>query len=299
MPNLSEVFAAMCQRAGVKIDNPELVAIISNPELTKIPVPDSLKTSMESGLHTLESARSVLKKEVEGTVRAEAYNGMDAELFGLAPEFGLPDEFVDSLKSKEIKTSARFKAIASKIKELSSQTAGATGKEKTDLVEQINTLKLEQGKLVKSHQDAIAAVKLEAENEINDMAIDGHIGKYKFATDDGTPEDFKALYVKTELKKKLLELGAVAKFDKSAGKIILTKADGTGVFDTSNNPIDFKGITDGIVAEKKLIQISKGSQGSNAGGQGSQGSGGSGGNGQDTSSFDNFLAQSIKDHQNA
>lgn len=296
MPNLSELFSTLCQRAGVKIDNPELVAILSNPEISKVPVPDALKVSIESGLHTLESARTVLKKEIENAVRAEAYNGVDAEIYGLASEHGLPDEFVDTLKPKDMKTSQRLKAVAAKIKELAESKVGATGKDKKDLVDQIDALKLEQGKLAKAHQDALNASKAGFEKEINDMAINSHVGRYAYNTEDGTPVELKAMYVRSELDKKLAELEATPIYDKTTGKIKLTKADGTGVFDASNNPIDFYGISDSIVAEKKLIQTSKGSQGNNGNGnQDSKGSGGQGATGGNSSSFDEAYARALND----
>lgn len=268
MPNLSEVVSKLFQRAGVKVDNPEMIALISNPEISKIPVSDTLVASVESGLHNTESAESVLRPKLW----AEITHGRDASLYLVGKEHGLSDDDISELKKIE-KAQLRFNAFTTKIKELESKKAGETGKDKKDLVEQIDALKLEQGKLAKAHQAAIEAEKANALKEINDMAINSHIGSYAYSTEDGTPKELKAMFVKSELDKKLAELQAIPKYDKQTGKIILTKQDGTGVFDPSNNPIDFYGIADSIVAEKKLIQISKGSQGGNAGGQGSQGSG--------------------------
>jgi hypothetical protein len=263
MPNLSELFTTLATRAGVDVKNAEFVAVVSNPELTKITVPDALNTSITSGLHTLESAESVIKPKLEKQFKAEVYNGVDADLFLQAKEFGFEDADVEELKKAE-KTTSRIKLLATKIKDLESKKAGATGSDKKELIEQINTLKAHQGDLAKAHQAALAAKDQEAAGKINNFAIDVHFNGYDY--EDSKPKNVNVITGKTLVQQAIAELGGVPTYNEKTGQIELKKQDGTDVFDPSNNKVTYKSITDKVLADAKLLKIS-GQQGNGNNGQ--------------------------------
>jgi len=249
MPTLSEVFNSLAKRAGIAADNPELVAILANPEISKINIPDSLKASMESGLHTLESAKPLLKD----VLLSEWGNGLDAELYKIGMDHGMDEEAINSLKGEK-KTSAKARKLTEAIKELTAKAAGATGGDKVDLVKQINSLKEQQGTLAKAHTDAIAAEQAKAAQKISNFAINSKLMGYEYAGEQ--PKDINAQVARIKLDQKLAALGALATYDESTGQYKLQKQDGTDVFDAANNKLSFEGVCDSVLAENKMLKIS-------------------------------------------
>lgn len=293
MPTLSEVFNSLATRAGIEATNPELVAILANPELSKINIPDALKGSLEKGLHTLESAESVIKPKLEKQFKAEVYNGVDAEAYLIGREMGLDDAEIEALKAAD-KTTTRIKTLAQKIKEKQTAAAGATGADKAKLVEEINTLRLEAGKLTASHQAALAAKDSEVADKINKFAIDNHFNGYDY--EDSKPKNVNVITGKTLVEQEIAKLEAVPFYNEKTGQIELRKKDGTDVFDATNNKITYKSMTDKVLAEAKLLKISGQNGNGNNGGN-------NGGNPPPTppagipgaASFDALIGQSISD----
>jgi hypothetical protein len=91
MPSASELFQEFAVKVGIPADDAALKVIVTNAELMKVVVSDDMAAKMQSGLHTLESARSVLKPQLKNEIKAEIYNGVDTELYELAKENGLDD----------------------------------------------------------------------------------------------------------------------------------------------------------------------------------------------------------------
>lgn len=263
MATASELLNELFTRAGVDVEDETLKKIVTNGDLLKLTVPDDMATAIQSKLHTLESAKAVLKPALKKEITAELYNGVDSELYDLATEYG-----VDGTQLKTLsKTSERLKTLASKIKELSAKADDSTGKEKKDLIEQINALKADKATLSQTHQTEIANVRKEADTEVTNFALVAHLKGYNYVNDKAG-KDANAKLASILLNDRIASLNAVAKYDKKLGKVTLVSQDGTVVYDSTNKPITFETLSDQVVAENNLIKTSEASGAGARGGNG-------------------------------
>lgn len=228
MPLLSEIIQSAAVKAGIPADSAELKAIVTNAEVMKITVPDTLSGPMNANLHSLESAESVLKTKLTDTIRAEALNGVDAYLELIAKENGLDEDSVKALKEHK-KTNDKVKTLTAKIAEINKKAAGATGDDKQKFNEQINALNAEKAALVNTHKDEVARIQTEHNNELLTFATNYSLTGYSYS--DGIPEPARLTVASTLLNQKLAEAGLQRVYDKNTGTIKLLNKDGQEYFD--------------------------------------------------------------------
>lgn len=224
MPLLSEIIQSAAVKAGIPADSAELKAIVTNPEVMKITVPDTLSAPMNANLHSLESAESVLRPKLT----AEAHNGTDAYLELIAKENGLDEDSLKSLKEHK-KTNDKVKALTAKIAEINKKATGATGEDKQKFNEQINKLNEEKAALVNTHKDEVARIQAEHNNELLTFATNNSLNGYSYS--DGIPEPARLTVASTLLNQKLAEAGLQRVYDKTTGSIKLLNKDGQEYFD--------------------------------------------------------------------
>lgn len=278
MPKLlSELIQSVATKAGIPADSAELKAIVTNAEVMKVSVPDTLATSIDSGIHSLESAESVLKPKIEKTIRAEVYNGIDASIYDLGKTgFGLTDDELEPFKKAE-KTNERIKLLAGKVAELTEKKAGAAAPDKAKITAEINALNQKISDITKSHNDALAQKDSEHLNEITSIMADRSLAGHTYAM--AVPIDVNITTAKQYLNKSFAKDGLKAVYDKATGEMKLVKQDGADYYDPkTNTKVSYSDYEKAVLAENKLLKVAD-SSGGNGGQGGNSGNGGNGGGG--------------------
>lgn len=227
-------------KAGVPADNQDLKDILSNAELSKVNIPDSLISLADAGIHTLDSAKAKLKN----TLFTEALNGVDKEIESIINE----NEFDETTKNEikaEKNTYKKVKTLTAKIQELEAKKHSGKG-DTTKLQDEINTLKAQNSTIIKEWEKKLHDKEMQAEAQINNMFIDNYLSRYNYSLGDIDPE-IKITTARIMVEKKLAESGAKIFKDPVKGMII-SASDGTDFYDGSNNKVNLKSFIEGAIA---------------------------------------------------
>ncbi len=240
-------------KAGAKADNQALKDLLANAELSKIVLPDDFVGTIESGLHTLDSAEPHLKTKLKQKLFAEAYDGLDAELNRIMEEEQLDDETKQTLLGEKSSTK-RAVLLTKKIKELETKKAGAlknTDKEK--LAEEINLLKKQLNDAGKEKTSEIEKLKSLHEGELINAKIRASLASYNYALGD-LDSEVKIDTAYNTLQKELSKEGVKIISDGGQLKLVKT-ADNTDHYDTKNNTkVDLKSFMDSSLSRNKLLK---------------------------------------------
>jgi len=238
--------------AGVKSDNSDLIAILSNPELSKVMVPDDIAAQIESNLFSENAAKSKLYPKW----KAEDLNGVDAHIERLFPDLGFDDAITNELKGEKL-TGKRVEMMLKKVKELEASKAEASGKGKDKNVEeftrQINELK---GQLSKAAQDAQAALEAERNKNtesLNDMILRQLLSSFNYVFPEDMDPDVKLDTVSGVVKRALSTSGAKV-INKNGRMELVTEKDGTDFYDATNKKVDLKAFVEGELSRNKLLK---------------------------------------------
>lgn len=241
MPTTKELIQKLLQKAQIQFDGE-----ISDE------IPDDLATQLDNSLLTLQAATNN-HPQVKKVYFAQAYNGLDAELDGLADEFGFDDSIKTQLKSEQSSTK-RAVALARKIKELSEKQdktpdAGKAAALQNQILELSNKLRAEQ--------EAKNQIRAEYEKKIQGIRIDSSLksilGEYKTVYDD-LGSDVKETALRSLLEKALQDSDAEFTLDEK-GQVSLVKKDGTNLFGDNHVVMTPKSFLDKTMS--KILKVSE------------------------------------------
>lgn len=237
---LAEFISNLAAKAGLKADDAELLELVQNKALA-IDIPDTLVNALEQNIHSLQSAESKIKNKL----KAEIYNGLDAEFDRMMDDAGLEDSIKSEFSSKKFDSSIkRAVAISSKISELTSKQH-SNGKDSQKYIEEINKLKSDLSALATSHKTELERVMAENETNLTNIEINSMLSGYNYGLGD-IDKDIKLLTAKTMLEKALANDSA--KIVRKDGKLMLTAGDGSKFFDKNNTEKDLKSYTEGVIS---------------------------------------------------
>lgn len=255
MANLSAFISEMAAVTGVKVES--LASFIETNKA--IEIPDEVVNGIKGGILTIEAAKnnSVLHDHFNAVVR----NGIDTDMERLMSELKLDEPTIAELKAEK-KTAPRIRLLANKIKDLEAAKIQATGGDKKVLQEKIDALTQQvteaNAAALKQKEELEIKVK-EAEiaffNQLRGYKENEHFQSYQYAGDQKVhPAQAKLAKILTD--EKLKELGLKTVFDKETGQVkLLTNTD--TIYYRDNKPVDFKGFTDGLLAENHLLKVSE------------------------------------------
>lgn len=241
MPTTKELIQKLLQKAQIQFDG----------EITD-EIPDDVATQLDNSLLTLQAATNN-HPAVKKVYFAQAYNGLDAELDGLADEFGFDDSIKSQLKSEQSSTK-RAVALARKIKELSEKQdktpdAGKAAALQNQILELSNKLRAEQ--------EAKNQIRAEYEKKIQGIRIDSSLksilGEYKTVYDD-LGSDVKETALRSLLEKALQDSDAEFTLDEK-GQVSLIKKDGTNLFGDNHVVMTPKSFLDKTMS--KILKVSE------------------------------------------
>ncbi len=249
MPRIiGELIQSLATKAGIPADNAELKELVSNPELLKVIIPDTLLNQIEGGLHTIESAAAnpALREKMRKQMQAEILNGVDAEIERSYDDLGITDE-VKALLKAEPNTGKRASLLAKKVKELASaQSKGKTPEEVQKLIDEVNTLKSSLGNKDKEWQQKLSDTEAKYINELTQQEINSLLSQYNYALGDNVPANVKLLTAQGVLNNALRENGF--KIVKKDGRLELLAENGSEAFDKSNNKLTLTSFMDSAVS---------------------------------------------------
>lgn len=237
---LAEFISNLAAKAGLKADDAELLELVQNKALA-IDIPDTLVNALEQNIHSLQSAESKIKNKL----KAEIYNGLDAEFDRMIDDAGMDDAVKSEFSSKKFDSSIkRAVAISNKISELTAKN-NSGGKDSQKYIEEINKLKSDLSSLVASHKSEMEKVMNDNESNLTNLEINSMLSGYNYGLGD-IDKDIKLLTAKTMLEKALANDSA--KIVRKDGKLMLTAGDGSKFFDKNNIEKDLKSYTEGVIS---------------------------------------------------
>ena len=237
---LAEFISNLAAKAGLKADDAELLELVQNKALA-IDIPDTLVNALEQNIHSLQSAESKIKNKL----KAEIYNGLDAEFDRMIDDAGMDDAVKSEFSSKKFDSSIkRAVAISNKISELTTKS-NSGGKDSQKYIEEINKLKSDLSALATSHKTEMEKVMAENESNLTNIEINSMLSGYNYGLGD-IDKDIKLLTAKTMLEKALANDSA--KIVRKDGKLMLTAGDGSKFFDKNNIEKDLKSYTEGVIS---------------------------------------------------
>jgi hypothetical protein len=251
--NLGQLINHLATKAGLKSDDPNLVNILSNSELSKIKVHSELVSAIDENLLHIEAALDSHPR-VRAKYTAEILNPFDTRMAAMLEEMGLDDTAKAELSGIK-STYKRFDALTAKIKGLKDSKAAATkDTDKQALQAQIDTLQTE----LRTAKAATDAAKTEYEQKLTTDRIDFRLGNAIAAvktTIDGLPQEVRNDTLKNIIQKYLQANDAELRFDEK-NELQPYKKDGSKLYGANHTLINLQSLIDTQLAQNKLLSVS-------------------------------------------
>lgn len=262
--SVAQLLTEMATRLGIPADNPELISLQANAELTRINVPDTLITGMNNGFNnylTIDSAKN--NSDLMKHFKSLALNGLDKKLKDTLTAMEVGDDVLTELDAETNSYERVAKALA-KIKDLEAKKAGAKAPEKNELNKQIEELNRQVAAEKKAAQDKIAQLENNFQSERLDWNLQSLLGGYKYAAKD-LPLEANVVTAKHFLNKGIQEKGLKVVFEN--GKPVLKKADDTDYYE-NNEKVSLSAFAEGVLNSNKLLLSHDPEKGAPSGGGG-------------------------------
>jgi len=247
---LNEQLTKAFQKLGVDTSTAEMQTILGNAALASIEVPEAVSNVLAKDFFTKESA--LQNPEIKSAIRAEALNGVDAEVDALATKFGLDEETITAIKAEK-KSGKRYALLVDKIADLKEKSANATGKDKDALSKQIEKLNAE---ILAAKTDGDARVanveKLRKTDKIG-WELDGIYNNYEYALP--TDKNISIQAAKSIIDGISKEKGI--RFEISDKGVQILTSEGTQYFE-NNTPVTPQDFIKKNLLEKKILKVSEG-----------------------------------------
>lgn len=238
--------------SGVKSDNADLVAILTNPELSKINVPDEIVTAIEQNLFSEQSAKAKFFSQW----KAEDLNGFDAHALRMAEAAKFTPEEIEELKG--IKGSSkkfeRYTEIlsAKKLEEAKAQYSGKDA-DRQKLIDDMNALKLAQAEKEKAYQKQLE--DLAAANEVQITTLQARTFLSQYADRFNLPKEMDA-DMKIDFAMQAIQKEAATKgisFKRNGNNLEVVDANGAKYFENSIEQ-SYKHIVESTLSRNNLLK---------------------------------------------
>lgn len=251
MSHVGELINALAIQSGISADDEGLKALLTNPQLSQITVPEAVESSIQSNLLTLESAKN--NPKVKAHFTALAYNGLDAEIQNTMNTLGF-DEATKAEILAEGSSTKRAALLSVKAKEIAEKQAAdkyaESGKGKDELNRQIESLNGQINSMKEQHEQAIASKVAEHRGQLQDLSLRNLLSGYNYAlplSPEANVQTAMSL-LQTELAAKGLKVGL-----SDNNELTLTTNEGTKYF-PNNKEVGVKDFADEVLGKHKLLQ---------------------------------------------
>lgn len=252
---LGTILNHACTVAGIKAENADLVAILTNPELSKINIPDDIANAIEQNLFSADSA----KAKFFAQWKAEDLNGFDAHAIRMAEGLKFSPEEIEELKgikgsSKKLERYTELLA-AKKLEEAKAQYSGKD-KDAQKLIEEMNTLKTAQAEKEKAFQKQLEEKDAAFENQFTSLQARTFISQYadRLNLPEEMDADMKIDFAMQAIQKEAEKKGIA--FKRNGASLEVVDKNGSKYFENSIEQ-SYKHIVESTLSRNNLLKTVK------------------------------------------
>ncbi len=242
----------LAEKANLPQDNPALLELLGKIDLSMEDTAyDSLNKFLDDSM-TLDIAKK--HPTVKAHYDAIIFSGIDSRVKDLATEFGLEPADITAIDAE--KNSYEKVKLLQKFAKAKTEKSfeGLSKSDKAQLAEEIKKLNADIVSVRDNAQKEISAAKEKAEADTLNYAFDSALGSKKYANKD-IPAEVNVLTAKNLLQSELQKRGA--KLVRKDGKLALVSATNPELeFIENNKVVSFSDLTDSILANNKLLEVS-------------------------------------------
>ena len=252
---LGTILNHACTVAGIKAENADLVAILTNPELSKINIPDDIANAIEQNLFSADSA----KAKFFAQWKAEDLNGFDAHAIRMAEGLKFSPEEIEELKgikgsSKKLERYTELLA-AKKLEEAKAQYSGKDADTKK-LIEDMNTLKAAQAEREKAIQKQLEDKDAAFENQFTSLQARTFISQYadRLNLPEEMDADMKIDFAMQAIQREAEKKGIA--FKRNGASLDVVDKNGSKYFENSIEQ-SYKHIVESTLSRNNLLKTVK------------------------------------------
>lgn len=248
---LGELFKSLAIKAGVDVNDlatksADFAGLLS----LAAEVPDNVANQIETGLLTMDSARS--NPDLKKHYFAQLADGMDATLKKIAKKRQMPDDIWTQLEAEK-STVKRMELLEDKLLELRDAKDNATSKtEKGALQKQIEDLQTELRTTKEGHTAELDNQKKGFAAREAELMVDAILAGKNFANKE-LPKGVNVITARTLISQALAKEGLI--MTNKDGVIRILKQDGSDHYDSKHNKVDADGYFDGVLSNNKMLAV--------------------------------------------
>lgn len=250
-----EFLNSLAGKAGLQND-PQLVSLLSSAELAQRTINDELAHKIDNALMSLEGAKN--NTDVQAHFRGTLLKTADEKFAALAQKFGFEAENTAE-KSTYKKFDILETKIAAKIAELDKKIqegAGTKSEEVKALQTQIATLQAQAAAAKTESETQIATLKSNHQAEILKMLINNELAGKHYANKQ-LDNQVNVTIASTLLDAALKKSGACVVNENGTLKLKNAASPDLDFYDESHKAVSFGDYVNKLLADNKLLEVSK------------------------------------------
>lgn len=240
----------MAAKLGAQ-QNPHLVSLLANNQLTQAEIHDDLANLLNTGLMSLDGAKN--NSDVQNHFKPIILKGVDERLDAIAKQFGFEAEI-----AAEKSTYKRAEIIASKMQSLidaEKNKNGQPSEKENQLNQQLQQLQSQLQTAIAAKDGEIAQLKQAHESQLLSMLIDAELGDKPYAN-DSIPRNVNVMTARNLVDAMLKEKGIVAINDSGTLRLKQAANPTLDYMDEGFKPVSYSSFADKVLADSKMLRVS-------------------------------------------
>lgn len=248
---IGDFLNTMAAKLGAQ-QNPHLVSLLTNNQLTQAEIHDDLANLLNTGLMSLDGAKN--NSDVQNHFKPIILKGVDERLDAIAKQFGFEAEI-----AAEKSTYKRAEIIASKMQSLidaEKNKNGQPSEKENQLNQQLQQLQSQLQTAIAAKDGEIAQLKQAHESQLLSMLIDAELGDKPYAN-DAIPRNVNVMTARNLVDAMLKEKGVVAINDNGTLRLKQAANPTLDYMDEGFKPVSFSSFADKVLADSKMLRVSQ------------------------------------------
>lgn len=247
---IGDFLNTMAAKLGAQ-QNPHLVSLLANNQLTQAEIHDDLANLLNTGLMSLDGAKN--NSDVQNHFKPIILKGVDERLDAIAKQFGFEAEI-----AAEKSTYKRAEIIASKMQSLidaEKNKNGQPSEKENQLNQQLQQLQSQLQTAIAAKDGEIAQLKQAHESQLLSMLIDAELGDKPYAN-DAIPRNVNVMTARNLVDAMLKEKGIVAINDNGTLRLKQAANPTLDYMDEGFKPVSYSSFADKVLADSKMLRVS-------------------------------------------
>lgn len=247
---IGEFLNTMAAKLGAQ-QNPHLVSLLANNQLTQAEIHDDLANLLNTGLMSLDGAKN--NSDVQNHFKPIILKGVDERLDAIAKQFGFETEL-----AAEKSTYKRAEIIASKMQSLidaEKNKNGQPSEKENQLNQQLQQLQSQLQTAIAAKDGEIAQLKQAHESQLLSMLIDAELGDKPYAN-DAIPRNVNVMTARNLVDAMLKEKGVIAINDNGTLRLKQAANPTLDYMDEGFKPVSYSSFADKVLADSKMLRVS-------------------------------------------